>query len=103
MDNDRIEPAGKQANESVIGNTALHKVMKRAKFFRKQAKRLFELASECPEHHLRDQLFALANEYVGLADAPAQADYRAQTATCDLIREADMTPRAMTVIAPALA
>ena len=47
--------------------------MEQADFFRKQAERLFKLASECTEHRIRDQLLALANEYVGLADAAAQA------------------------------
>ncbi len=47
--------------------------MERAEFFRKQAERLFRLASECAEHRIRDQLLVLANEYVELADAPAQA------------------------------
>jgi hypothetical protein len=45
--------------------------MDRPEFFRRQAERLFKLASECKEHHIRDQLLILANEYVGLADAAA--------------------------------
>ena len=80
MDKDQI---AKQVKGSVTGSTALHNKYvrvqegigewERAKFFRKQAERLFKLASECTEQHLRDQLLALANEYVGLADAAAQA------------------------------
>ena len=67
----RIERGGKQ----VKGSTAPHErtgVTERAEFFRRQAERLFKLSSDCIEHHIRDQLLALANEYVALADAAAQ-------------------------------